>query len=198
MKTRTALAIGWMLVCVASAGRAQAEAVAPLDPQAAKSADAQEHGSEDPAWQGPRVALSYRVFGMRDFQGGRVAQAAAFSGFLPTRFLRAGGSLSAGGRRYAHGPSEGLLSGSVFAGYQHLRDLGRLLPYLVAVGEYGVTFGKRFHTPLSRSFRGAGLELGADLNLVRSLHVGLGLTFMLYTMEGLRYEAFGLRLSIGL
>jgi hypothetical protein len=125
-------------------------------------------------------------------------QCAAFTGFLPTRFVRAGGSLAAGTRKYAHGPAEGLVSGSVFAGYQHLRDLGRLLPYLVAMGELGATFGKRFHTPLSRSFRGAGLELGADLHLARGLHTGVGVSFMLYTMEGLRYETFGLRLSIGL
>jgi hypothetical protein len=33
---------------------------------------------------------------------------------------------------------------------------------------------------------------------VRSLHVGVGLTFMLYTMDDLAYDTFGLRLSIGL
>jgi hypothetical protein len=171
------------------AARAEAQASPPS--QAADS-------SEKAVWTGPRVALSYRVYSLRDWQGGRHVQSAAFSGFLPTRYVRLGGGLEAGGRAYEHGSTEGLLSGNVFAGYQHLGDLGRVLPYLVAVGELGTTFGKRFHTPVSRLFRGAGLELGADVNLVRSLFVGVGLSFMLYTMDDLRYDTFGLRLSIGL
>jgi hypothetical protein len=150
------------------------------------------------AWTGPRVALSYRLYSLRDWQGGGRVNSVAFSGFLPTRYVRAGGGAEAGGRNYEHGTTEGLLSGNIFAGYQHLGDLGRVLPYLVAVGEFGFTFGKRFHTPVSRGFRGAGVELGADINLVRSLYVGVGLSYMLYTMGGLGYDTFGMRLSIGL
>lgn len=195
---RWAAVLACALSCALAAAHARADD-APGPPNAPPRSDADSPElQEEPSWKGPRVALSYRVFGLRDYQGGRHVQCAAFTGFLPTRFLRAGGGLSAGARKYEHGPAEGLVSGSVFAGYQHLRDLGRLLPYLVAVGELGATFGKRFHTPLSRSFRGAGLELGADLNLVHGLHAGVGVSFMLYTMEGLRYETFGLRLSIGL
>jgi hypothetical protein len=154
---------------------------------------------KEPApWRGPSVQLSYRLYSLFDWQGGGVVNSAAFSGFLPTRYFRAGGGVEAGARRYDFGDSEGLLSGHLFAGYQHLGDLGRLVPYLVAMGEFGFTFGKRFHTPTSRSFRGIGAELGTSVQLIRGLHVGVGVSFMVYTMEDLRYDTFGLRLSVGL
>jgi hypothetical protein len=151
-----------------------------------------------PAWKGPRVELSYRLYSLRDSAGGGLVQSAAFSGFLPTRAVRAGGGLEAGARSYDWGPSDGLLSGNLFVGYQHLRDLGRVVPYAVAVGELGVVLQKRYHSPLAGLIRGAGVELGADINLVRSLYVGVGLTFMLYTLDDLFYDTFGLRVSIGL
>lgn len=148
--------------------------------------------------RGPRVKLGYHLFSLHDALGGGVVHAAAFSGFLPTRFIRAGGGAEAGVRNYAYGGADGLLTGNLFVGYQHLGDLGPVVPYLVAVGELGLVFQKRYHTPLTRGLRGMGLELGADIKLVRSLHVGVGLTFMLYTMDDLAYDTFGLRLSIGL
>ena len=153
---------------------------------------------EPEPWKGPRVQLSYRVYSLSDWQGGGLVNSAAFSGFLPTRYFRGGGGVEAGGRQYEYGSAEGLLSGHLFAGYQHLGDLGRFVPYLVAMGEYGFTFGKRFHTPTSRSFRGIGAELGTDVQLIRGLHVGIGISFMVYTMDDLRYDTFGLRLSVGL
>lgn len=151
-----------------------------------------------PAWHGPRVELAYRLYSLRDSQGGRAVNSGGFSGFLPTRKFRGGGGLAGGVRGYEYGPNEALLGGSVFAGYQHLGDLGPVVPYLVAVGELGILFGKRFHTPLSRAVRGAGVELGADVNLVKSLYLGLGVGFMLYTIDDLSYDSWGLRLSIGL
>ncbi len=149
-------------------------------------------------WAGPRVALGYRRYTLTDSAGGGAVNSATFSGFLPTRFVRAGGGLEAGGRQYAYGPTEGLFSGNAFAGYQHLGDLGRVLPYVVAVGELGFVLSKRFHSPRANLLRGAGVEIGADLNLVRSFHVGLGLSYLRYSLDGLAYNSFGLRLSIGL
>ena len=46
--------------------------------------------------------------------------------------------------------------------------------------------------------RGVGLELGPDVNLVKSLYVGLGVGFMIYTIDDLAYDSWGIRLSIGL
>jgi hypothetical protein len=154
--------------------------------------------SAQPVARGPRVKLGYHLYSLHDRLGGGIVHAAAFSGFFPTRFIRAGGGVEAGARSYAYGNGDGLLSGNLFVGYQHLRDLGPVVPYLVAVGELGVLFEKRYHTPLVRLVRGVGFELGTDVKLVRSLHVGVGLTFMLYTVDDLAYDTFGLRLSIGL
>lgn len=148
--------------------------------------------------RGPRVKLGYHLYTLRDRIGGGVVHAAAFSGFFPTRFIRAGGGIEAGVRSYGWGPSDGLLTGNLFVGYQHMRDLGPVMPYLVAVGELGLVIEKRYHTSLLQGMRGVGFELGADVKLVRSLHAGVGLTFMLYTLDDLAYDTFGLRLSIGL
>lgn len=162
------------------------------------SAQSDSAKSSEPTWTGPRVELSYRLYSLRDDQGGQRVNSGAFSGFLPTRKFRGGGGVEGGTRLYEYGGSEGLLSANLFAGYQHLGDLGRVVPYLVVRGEYGVLFGKRFHTPMSRAIRGAGVELGADVNLVRSLFLGLGVGFMLYTIDDLAYDSWGLRLAIGL
>jgi len=69
---------------------------------------------------------------------------------------------------------------------------------VVAVGELGFLLGKRFHTPVARLVRGAGVEIGADVNIVRSFYLGLGLGYMVYSIDGLAYDTFGLRLSMGL
>lgn len=148
--------------------------------------------------RGPRVKLGYHLYSLRDRLGGGIVHAAAFSGFLPTRYVRAGGGVEAGARSYGYGHADGLFSGNLFVGYQHMHDLGPVLPYIVAVGELGLLLQERYHTSLLRGLRGFGCELGADIKLVRSLHVGVGVTFMLYTMDDLAYDTFGLRLSIGL
>jgi hypothetical protein len=208
MKTLAALTLA-LLACWPSPGRAQDPAPerAPVAADTASTASAAKHDKASEAvprragsdWRGPRVELAYRLYSLRDDQGGRNANTACFSGFLPTRKFRGGGGVEAGARGYEYGDNEGLVSGNLFAGYQHLGgDLGRVVPYVVAVGELGVLFGQRFHTPLSRTLRGAGMELGADVNLVRGLYLGLGVGFMLYTIDGLSYDSWGMRLSIGL
>jgi hypothetical protein len=171
--------------------------VAPKAQQAKETKRAKKRAKAE-EWTGPRVELAYRVYSLRDDQGGRAVNSGAFSGFLPTRKFRGGGGVEAGARGYEYGANEGLLSGNLFAGYQHLGDLGRMEPYVVVIGELGVLLGKRFHTPLTRMVRGVGMELGTDVNLVRSLYVGLGVGFMIYTIDDLAYDSWGIRLSIGL
>lgn len=186
-----------LLLLVAAEAKAQS-AVGPRAPADRPRAARRDEAPDPATWTGPRVALSYRLYSLRDSQGGGRVSTAGFSGFLPTRYVRAGGGLEAGSRRYEYAAGEGLLSGNVFVGYQHLHDLGRFVPYALVLGELGFLFQKRFHTPQTELFRGAGLELGASVNLIRSLYVGMGVSFMMYTMDGLAYDTFGLRLSIGL
>jgi hypothetical protein len=167
-------------------------------PAHAESSREQARPTPDLLQRGPRVKLGYHLYSLRDRLGGGIVHAASFSGFLPTRFIRAGGGIEAGARSYGYSHADGLLSGNLFVGYQHMRDLGPVLPYFVAVGELGLLIQERYHSSLLRGLRGFGCELGADVKLVRSLHVGVGVTFMLYTMDDLAYDTFGLRLSIGL
>jgi hypothetical protein len=194
---RAALLAGSLLLLLASRGRADDPGPKPAKPTG-KTPTRREAPRPPGGWTGPRVELAYRLYSLRDSAGGGLVQSAAFSGYLPTRAVRAGGGLEAGARQYDWGPTDGLLSGNLFVGYQHLRGLGRVVPYAVAVGELGMLLQKRYHTPLVRLVRGAGVELGANVNLVRSLYVGVGLTFMLYTVDDLLYDTFGLRVAIGL
>lgn len=165
--------------------------------QTRKSVPAQAQ-AKPASWQGPRVELSYRLYSLSDAQGGGLVNSAAFAGFLPTRFIRAGGGVEAGARHYSYGSADALFSGNLFVGYQHLNQWAPFVPYAVLVGELGVLLEKRFHTPITHGLRGAGVEVGGDVNLIRSLYVGVGLSFMLYTMDDLAYETLGLRLSVGL
>lgn len=174
-------------------GDPAADAPAPVEPEAPAPADA-----EESTWTGPRVELSYRNLRLSDYQGGGSVNAVAFTGFLPTRPFRGGGGVDFAIRDYEFGPNELVLGGHVFAGYQHLKDLGRVVPFAVVMANAGGIFGKRFHTSVSQGFFGLGGEIGADVNLVRSLYLGLGLGFMHYWMDGLGYNTFVIRFSIGL
>ena len=189
-----------LVAAVGTTTSAQDVAASPAPAPTQAPAVKAEKAKDDNAlpWTGPRVELGYRIYSLSNANGGGAVSSATFAGYLPTRFLRAGGGLEAGGRAYEYGPTEGLLSGNAFAGYQHLRDLGRVVPYVVAVGELGILLGKRFHTPVTDLVRGAGVEIGADVNVVRSFYLGLGLSYMVYSIDGLSYDTFGLRLSIGL
>jgi hypothetical protein len=181
-----------------SSALSSSDATGPLPAPRASSVLGRDILGPSPAFTGPRVKLSYRLVPLRDSLGGRLAHVAGFSGFLPTKALRAGATLEAGARDQALGAADAYLAGSLFAGYQLLGRAEPAVPYVVAQGELGVLFGKHFHTPISNGLRGAGLEIGCDLRWVRGLTTGVGLTFMLYSMDGLAYQSLGLRASIGL
>jgi hypothetical protein len=189
------LLAGLVLFLVASQARAE-------PPRGPVNAPPAEQGRSlalrEPAWRGPRVKLSYRLLTLRDDLGSRRLQSAGFAGFLPTRALRAGGGVDVGVRNIEDGPADGFLSGSLFAGYQLLSRIEPAVPYVVAVGEIGLVFGKRFHTPISHGIRGAGVELGCDLRVIHGLAASVGALFMMYTMDGLAYPSWGLRISLGL
>jgi len=183
--------------CAIGHGQA-AEEARPSGRERAPARAAADQGSQRLRWNGPRVEIAYRVYSLKDSLGGGSVNAASFSGFVPSKALRAGGGVELGARSYEFGTVDGLASGHIFIGYQHLKDLGRVVPYVSAIGELGVVWGKRFHTPVSHSMRGAGIEIGADVNLYRTMYVGLGLSYMVYTIADLAYDTFGMRLSIGL
>src|SRR5688500_5694050 len=135
-RSRELLGVTLVGLLLLGAFRAEAQSTASATP--APRAQPRKSEPADPAaWTGPRVALSYRLYSLNDSQGGGRVNTAGFSGFLPTRYVRAGGGLEAGSRRYEYSDGEGVLSGNLFAGYQHLHDLGRFVPYAVVLGELG-------------------------------------------------------------
>lgn len=150
-------------------------------------------------WRGPRVELTYAHYRIGDGYDGGGVHALQFGGYLPTGPARLGlyGELAL--RDYSLGPSsDAIVRGAVVAGYQQLEGLGPVVPYVVGVGTVGVMFGKRFHSTVSETMWGAGLEFGADVNLVRNLWTGLGFSWIRITMRDLRWDLLMVRLSIGL
>ena len=153
--------------------------------------------AEAAPWDGPRVELGYTHYAIVDGFGGGDVHAGFFGGYLPTSSLRLGGSAELGVRDYSLGQSDALLRASVVAGYQHL-STRPFVPYVVAVGTAGILLTKRFRTPGSDAIFGAGLEVGADLNLYRTLYVGVGLAYQRASVGGLGHDLWVIRLRIGL
>lgn len=156
---------------------------------------------EHPAseWQGPRVELGYSRYRLSDGYGGGLVQGFNFGGYLPTGAARLGmyGELAV--RDYSLGQTQdAIVRAAVMAGYQQWKGLGPFVPYVVAVGTGGVLFGKRYHTPVSQTLWGAGLELGADVALVRHLWAGASFSWLRITMRGLHWDLYLIRLRVGL
>lgn len=148
-------------------------------------------------WDGPRVELGYTHYVIVDGFGGGDVHAGFFGGYLPTGALRLGGSAELGGRDYSLGQSDLVLRATIVAGYQHL-PTRPIVPYAAVVATAGVVLGKRFRTPVAHPLGGAGLEIGADLNLVRTLYVGVGLSYVRAALDGPGYDLWVIRLRIGL
>ncbi len=158
------------------------------------------HAPAAPAagWNGPRVELGWAHYTLTDGYGGGTVNAFDFGGYIPFGWLRLGGYAELGSRSYQLGDGDAVVRGNLLVGYQYLRRLAPMVPYAAVVGTLGVVIGKRFHTPLSYDMGGLGIEVGADFNLVRSLWVGIGLSYLRAAMQGLAYDILTLRLRIGL
>ncbi len=152
---------------------------------------------EPEVWQGPRVELGYSHYVLSDGLGAGSVNAGSFGGFLPLGWPRIGASIEAGVRSYENGPDDFLGRGNLMLGYQHL-GLDRFLPYITLVGTMGVLLGKRFSTPISHMLYGAGVEIGADVNIVRSLYAGLGFSYIHASMWDVSYDLFIFKVSVGL
>ena len=150
-------------------------------------------------WAGPRVEVGWMHYGLDERAGGGASNVFTFAGWVPTGALRLGLLGELGARQYELGPNDALARAQLMVGYQHLGgELGPIVPYVVAVGTLGVVVGKRFHTTFAHSVYGAGLEAGLGLRLVRSLWTGVALGYQRVTSDGLAYDLFTVRLSLGL
>lgn len=155
------------------------------------------HREPEEPWTGPRVELGYAHYAIVDGFGGGDVNAGLFGGYLDTGVARLGASLELGARDYALAQDDAVVRASILAGYQHL-DWAPFVPYAGAVATVGWVIGKRFRTPVSRTLWGGGLEIGADVNLVRSLYVGVGLSYLRIGLSGTGRDLWVLRLRVGL
>lgn len=172
-----------------------AEVRLPGTPPGAARVDAT---NAEPPWQGPRVDFGYLLYDLRDGWGGGLVHAGSLSGYLPTGRLRLGLTVDAGARDYALGGSDAVVRGTIFAGYQDLGRISWLLPYVVGTVSGGVLVGKRFNTTVVDGLGGIGFEAGAEVNPIRSLHLGLGLGAMWVMMDGLHHATWTFRMFVGL
>jgi hypothetical protein len=58
--------------------------------------------------------------------------------------------------------------------------------------------GERFETTVAHAFGGAGVELGGEVRVVRNLHLSASLAYHRLEMDGAAFDAFMLRLGLGL
>ena len=154
--------------------------------------------TEPAAWRGPRVDLGYVLYDLPDGWGGGLVQAGSLAGYLPTGHLRLGVYVDGGVRDYALGPDDAVLRATLFAGYQDLGRISGFLPYLVGTVTGGVLVGKRFSTTIVDGMAGVGVEAGAEVNPIRSLHMGVALGATWLTMDGLHYGTWTFRVFVGL
>ncbi|MEM9192146.1 MAG: hypothetical protein AAGF12_23440 [Myxococcota bacterium] len=148
-------------------------------------------------WSGPRVELGYAHYSISDGFGGGDVNSVTFGGYLPTGPLRFGAYAEYGGRAYELAQNHGLIRATLLAGYQHFGWLP-LVPYAAVVGTLGFVFGKRFSTPFALPMGGAGLEVGADLNLTGTLFLGMSLSYIRASFDSGGYDLFSVRVRIGL
>lgn len=160
--------------------------------------DATPAAAEPAPWRGPRVDLGYVLYDLPDGWGGGLVQAGSLAGYLPTGHLRLGMYVDGGVRDYALGPDDAVLRATLFAGYQDLGRISWFLPYLVGTVTGGVLVGKRFNTTVVDGMAGIGMEAGAEVNPIRSLHMGVAFGGTWLMMDGLHYGTWTFRVFVGL
>ena len=153
---------------------------------------------EDPPWDGPRVELGYTHYSLGDGFGGGAVHAVSFGGYLPTGQLRLGLIGDGGARDYALGGGDAVLRATLVAGWQGVGLVDYVMPYVVAVASCGVVVGQRFATTFADALLGLGVEVGFEVNPVRTLHFGASLAHVRADLDGLGYGLWVLRLFVGL
>jgi hypothetical protein len=161
--------------------------------------------TDDVPWNGPRVELGYAHSVLPDLpraagtDGAGSVHAITFGGYAPILpQLRLGLLGEGGSRAYALGRDDLLLRGTLVAGWQGVGLLPHLAPFVVATGGLGVLIGQRFSTTLTSLVTSVGLELGLEVNPVRTLHLGAAFGHAITHVDGLRFGVWQVRVFIGL
>jgi len=192
----TALRIAAADSAPTESGAALAEPPAGVAPRRAEPLPAAV--DEDPRWDGPRVELGYTHYSLGDGFGGGAVHAVSFGGYLPTGQLRLGLIGDGGVRDYALGGGDAVLRATLVAGWQGVGLIDYVMPYVVAVASAGVVVGQRFATTFADALLGLGVEIGFEVNPVRTLHFGASLAHVRADLDGLGYGLWVVRLFVGL
>jgi hypothetical protein len=149
-------------------------------------------------WKGPRVEIGYVHYSLSDSNGGGPVNGISIGGYAPTGALRLGVLGDAGQRRYTFDEDDIALRVSAVVGYQALRAVRRLTPFVAARFDLGVLIRQRFNTTLADSMYGAGIEAGFEINPARSFHLGMAMGISVIESHGLSYVSWSLRAFFGL
>lgn len=171
---------------------------APAEPAAEGEGEGEEE--DDGPWAGPQIQIGYAYSKLADGYGGGDTHAATMEVFLqwPLSQLRTSVLASAGGRDYALAGDDFVFRAALGVGFQLTELLDPFLPHISIIGTGGAVVGERFETSVAYGFGGGGVELGAELRLVRNLHLAAAFSYVRLEMDGAGFDVFELRIGFGL
>lgn len=149
-------------------------------------------------WNGPRVELGYSYYVLGDGFGGGGVNTFSFGGYLPTGRVRLGLIGEGGVRDYALADDDAIVRGTLVVGWQGVGLVDYVMPYIAAVASAGFVIGQRFATTFVDALFGLGVEIGFEVNPVRTLHFGASLAHVRADLGGLAYGLWVLRIFAGL
>ena len=177
-------------------GAALAEPPAGVRPR--RAAPLRPPADEAEPWNGPRVELGYAYYVLGDGFGGGGVNTFSFGGYLPTGRFRLGLIGEGGVRDYTLADDDAIVRGTLVAGWQGVGLVDYVMPYVAAVASAGFVVGQRFATTFIDALLGLGVEIGFEVNPVRTLHFGASLAHVRADLGGLSYGLWVLRLFAGL
>lgn len=148
---------------------------------------------------GPQIQLGYSFYRMADGYGGGDVNAGSVGIYIkmPIPELRLGLIGELGVHDYSLGEDGLIVRGAIDVGFQLVRLLDPLVPHASFIISFGTIVGERFDTTIAYAFGGAGIALGAELRLVRDLHIGLEGSYLRHEMDGAAFDVFMLRILLG-
>lgn len=165
--------------------------------EASEGAEGEEDESSYP---GPQIQLLYGYTKIADGYGGGDAHTASLAVFIqwPVHELRTGIVAEAGSRDYSLAGDDLFVRGGLELGFQLPQLLDPFVPHISALLSFGALVGERFDTTVAHGFAGGGIELGAELAIVRNFHVAAAFAYQRLEMDGAAFDLLMVRLGLGL
>lgn len=172
----------------------------PLPRPPERDAEAGAGDEEELRWPGPQIQLAYGYTKLADGFGGGDSHVGAILVFVqwPVHELRTSVRGAIGSRDYSLAGDDFLVRGGVEVGFQLPHLIDPLVPHVSAVFSLGAIVGERYETTVSHVFGGGGVEIGAELRVVRNLHLAAAFGYQRWEMDGAGFDLFMLRVGVGL